>query len=168
MDWLDGVATMRKGAAIYVLPVMLVLVWSVAPLIRGSETLFQRDVFNTHLEKKWIQAEAMQEGRLPLIDSFRDGGQPHLGNPNTVSLYPDNLLFLVAPTFWAFNAHFWLHLLIAPFTFYWLARVWGLRSEAAWAAGVCYGTSGFFLSTMNLYNLVGAVTWTPALVAALL
>lgn len=159
---------MKRFVLIYVLPVVLALVWVMLPLIQGSDTLFMRDVFNTHLEKKWVQAEAMRQGYLPLVDPYRDGGQPHLGNPNTVPLYPDNVLYLLAPTWWAFNAHFWLHLLLAPFTFYALGRAWGLRREAAWAAAVCYGTSGYFLSNLNLYNLVAGTTWTPALVAALL
>jgi len=159
---------MKRFVLSYVLPVMLALVWVMLPLIQGSDTLFMRDVFNTHLEKKWVQAEAMREGYLPLVDPYRDGGQPHLGNPNTVPLYPDNVLYLLAPTIWAFNAHFWLHLLLVPCTFFALGRAWGLRREAAWAAAVCYGTSGYFLSNLNLYNLVAGTTWTPALVAALL
>ena len=120
----------------YVLPTVLLLLAAALPLISGGETLFLRDLFNTHLEMKWVQAEAMREGRLPLIDPYRAGGQPHLGNPNTVPLYPDNLLYLVAPLFWAFNAHLWLHLLLAPAAFYALARAWGLEREPAWASAV--------------------------------
>ena len=33
----------------------------VAPLIEGAGTLHLRDVFSTHLEPKWFQAEAMRE-----------------------------------------------------------------------------------------------------------
>jgi hypothetical protein len=144
---------------------LLVAVW---PLVAGGRTLYLRDAANTHLPAKWSQAEAMRDGRLPLIDPLRDGGQPALGNPNTVPLYPDNLLYLAAPTLWAFNAHFWLHLLLAPWAFFWLARVWGLGTRAAWAAGVCYVASGFFLSSLNLYNLVAGYALAPALVAAAL
>ena len=152
----------------YVLPVLVLILIAVAPLVLGGETLFLRDVFNTHLEMKWFQAQAMSEGRLPLIDPNRGGGQAHLGNPNTVALYPDNLLYLVTPPIWALNAHFWLHLLLAPFALSWLAREWGLERRAAWAAGVFFGLSGFFLSTLNLYNLVAPVTLAPALAAAVL
>lgn len=144
---------------------LLVAVW---PLLRGDRTLYLRDVANTHLPAKWAQAEAMREGRLPLIDPLRDGGQPALGNLNTVPLYPDNLIYLVAPTLWSFNAHFWLHLLVAPWAFFWLGRAWGLGRRAAWAAGVCYAASGFFLSSLNLYNLVAGYALAPALVAAAL
>ncbi len=159
---------MKRAMLRLMLPVLGILVWSMVPLIRGTETLYLRDVFNTHLEKKFVQSEAMKEGRLPIVDPLRDGGRPLLGNPNAVALYPDNALFLVSPFFWAFNAHFWLHLLIAPFTFYWMGRAWGLNRESSWIAGACYATSGFFLSTMNLYNLIGAVTWAPALIASFL
>ncbi len=158
----------RSFRLLYVLPTLLLLVAAVLPLVAGGETLFLRDLFNTHLEMKWAQAEAMRAGRLPLIDPCRAGGQPHLGNPNTVPLYPDNLLYLVAPVLWAFNAHLWLHLLLAPAAFYALARAWGLEREPAWAAGVLYAGSGFFLSNLNFYNLIGGVTLAPLLVAVTL
>ena len=151
---------------LYVLPTMLLLVAAALPLIAGGETLFLRDLLNAHLEMKWLQAESMRQGVLPLIDPFRAGGQPHLGNPNTVPLYPDNLLYLVAPLFWAFNAHLWLHLLLAPAAFYALARAWGLERRPAWAAAVVYAGSGFYLSNLNFYNLIGGVTLAPALIAA--
>lgn len=157
---------MKRFFLTFVLPCLLVIVWVTLPLIRGTDSLFLRDVFNTHLGKKWVQAEAMREGYLPVVDTYRDGGEPHLGNPNTVPLLPDNLLYLVAPTLWAFNAHFWLHLLLAPLTMFWLARVWGLDRQAAWAAGICYAASGFFISNLGFYNLVAGAAWTPAFVAA--
>jgi hypothetical protein len=147
---------------------LFVLLWVFLPLVRGTETLFLRDVFNAHLEMKWAQAEAMRDGYLPLIDVYRAGGQPLVGNLNAVPLYPDNLLYLVAPFFWAFNAHFWLHVLLAPFAMAWLGRAWRLSPRAAWAAGVCYGLSGFFLSNLAFYNLIAGATLAPALVAACL
>lgn len=152
----------------YVAPTVLLIVGAMLPLITGVETLYTRDVFSVHLEMKAFQAEAMRAGYLPLVDPYRGGGQPHLGNLNTVSLYPDNLLFLVGSTLWALNAHFWIHLVLAPFTFFWLGREWGLRAEAAWAAGVIYASSGFFLSNFNLYNLIGGAALAPAVVAATL
>ena len=152
----------------HVLPTMVLLLVAVWPLVTGERTLYLRDAANTHLPAKWSQAEAMRDGRLPVLDPLRDGGQPALGNPNTVPLYPDNLIYLVAPTLWAFNAHFWLHLLLAPWACFWLARVWGLGSRAAWAAGACYAASGFFLSSLNLYNLVAGYALAPALAAAAL
>lgn len=152
----------------WVVPALALLAVACLPLIAGERTLYLRDVFGTHLEMKWFQAEAMAEGRVPLVDPYRSGGQAHLGNPNTVPLYPTNLLYLVAPFFWSFNAHFWLHLLIAPISFYALARAWRLEREAAWMGGVAFAASGYFLSTLNLFNLVAPVALAPGLVAATL
>ena len=78
----------------YVVPTMLLLAGALLPVIVGVETLYTRDVFGVHLEMKAFQAEAMRSGYMPLIDPYRAGGQPHLGNLNTVPLYPDNLLIL--------------------------------------------------------------------------
>jgi hypothetical protein len=163
-----AVASASRFTFAYVLPTVALILVAVWPLVDGSRTLFFRDVLNTHLEMKWFQAEAMKEGALPLVDPYRAGGQPHVGNPNTVALYPDNLLYLVSDVFWALNAHFWLHLFLAPFTFFWLARSWGLKRESAWAGGVVYGSSGYLFSCLNLYNLIAAIAWAPALTAVFL
>lgn len=158
----------RRFALLYVLPTFVLLLLAIWPLVAGLETLFFRDVFNTHLEMKWWQSEAMRDGFMPLIDPYRAGGQPHLGNPNTVALYPSNLLYLFAPFLWAFNAHFWMHLLLAPVGAFWLARRLGLGRGGAWAAGVFYGASGYLLSNLNLYNLIAGAALIPAFAASIL
>ncbi len=153
---------------LYAAPLLVFLVWAMLPLIRGTETLYLRDVLNTHFPMKQAQAEAWRHGFCPVIDPYRAGGQPLSGNPNAVPFYPTNLLYLAGSTFWALNAHFWLHLLLAPFAFYWMARSWGLAREPAWAAALCYVVSGFYLSHLSFYNLIAAATLAPAFVAACL
>ncbi|MEE8524661.1 MAG: hypothetical protein V3T72_12075 [Thermoanaerobaculia bacterium] len=159
---------MQRFHLLYVAPTVLLLALATWPLISGDETLYIRDVLTGHYPMKVAQAEALRHGEMPLVDPYRAGGQPLLGNPNALPLYPDNLLYLVASPLWALNAHFWLHLLLAPFAAAWLGRAWGLRREAAWAVGVCYAASGFFLSLFNLYNLVAGAALAPAFIAACL
>ncbi|HTQ78790.1 MAG TPA: hypothetical protein VMM92_02255, partial [Thermoanaerobaculia bacterium] len=157
---------MKRFHLLYGAPLLLLLAWIALPLARGTETLFLRDTFNAHLPMKVAEAEALHRGTLPLIDPWRAGGQPLAGNPNAVPFYPDNLLYLVASPIWALNAHFWLHLLLAPFAFYWLARALGLGREGAWAGAVCYTASGYFLSHLSFYNLIAGAALGPAFVAA--
>ena len=152
----------------YATPLLLLLAWIALPLARGTDTFYLRDVLNTHMPMKWSQAEAMRAGYFPLIDPYRAGGQPLAGNPNAVPFYPTNLLYLVGSTLWALNAHFWVHLLLAPLAFFWLARSWGLAREPAWAAAVVYTAGGFYLSHLSFYNLIPAATLGPAFVAAAL
>jgi hypothetical protein len=158
----------RRFAALYVLPLMLLLAWLALPLARGTETLYMRDVLNAHLAMKWSEARALHQGYFPLLDPYRGGGQPLAGNPNAVPFYPTNAFLLWASPIWALNAHFWLHLLLAPVAFFWMARRWGLAREAAWAAAVCYTGSGFYLSHLSFYNLIAGATLAPALVGACL
>ena len=154
----------HTGLALSV-PLLLMLAIAVAPLVAGKRTLYLRDVTYTHLEMKWTQAMAMRAGTFPILDPYRGGGQALAGNPNAVPFYPTNVLYLVAPVFWALNAHFWIHLLLAPLACFWMSRRWGLSREGAWAAAACYSTSGFYLSHLSLYNLIPGATLTPALVA---
>jgi hypothetical protein len=158
----------RRGwfALLYAAPLVLLLLNVALPLIRGTETYVLRDVLNTHLEMKVAQAEAMRAGYFPLLDPYRAGGQPLAGNPNAVPFYPTNLLFLIGSPIWALHAQFWIHLLLAPFAFYWMARSWGLPREPAWAAAACYTLCGFYLSHLSFYNLIAGATLAPALVAA--
>ncbi len=162
------VGAVNRFRLTYVVPTFLLLGLAVWPLIRGTGTLYTRDVLTSHYPLKVSQAQFLRRGELPLIDPYRAGGQPLQGNPNALPLYPDNLLYIVGSPLWALNAHFWLHLLLAPVAFYWLGRAWGLRRPAAWAGGVFYATSGFFLSLLNLYNLVAGAALAPALIAACL
>lgn len=152
---------------LYVLPVLGLLAAALLPQIVGTGTLYLRDTLTSHYPLKASQALSLRQAELPLVDVHRGGGQPMLGNPNILPLYPTNLLYLVASPLWALNAHFWIHLLLAPFCFYLLGRVWGLSRPAAWAAGTCYALSGFMLSQLNFYNLVAGAALTPAFIAAM-
>jgi hypothetical protein len=165
---MESTENVRRRAWLYAAPLILLLLLAAAPLLRGTETLYLRDVLNTHFPMKTAQAAAMRDGYFPILEPHRAGGQPLAGNPNAVPFYPDNLLYLVGSTFWALNAHFWLHLLLAPFAFAWMARAWGLRRESAWAAAACWTVSGFYLSHLSFYNLIAGVTLAPAMVVACL
>ncbi|HVS16588.1 MAG TPA: hypothetical protein VMV46_21945 [Thermoanaerobaculia bacterium] len=151
--------------ALFLGPALVAVVIAMGPVISGEETFFYRDISHFHLQAKWSQVQAWSDGRLPFIDLPR-GGDTSLGNPNTVPLYPTNLLYAIAGFTWAFNAHFWLHLMLAPWAVYWLARTWGLRRPGAYCAGVAYALSGYYLSQFGFYNLVAGTALAPALVAS--
>ena len=159
---------MKRFALFFVAPTLALLLAAVAPLVLGTGTLYTRDVLSGHFAMKTGQALTAEEGGAALIDPYRGGGQPSMGNPNSLPLYPTNLLFRVASPWWSLNAHFWIHWLLAPFAGFWLGRAWGLTREGSWSVGVCYAGSGFLLSLFNLYNLISGAVLAPALVAAAL
>src|SRR5437763_1848502 len=73
---------------------------------------FHRDNFSTHYPIKVISASAFRAGEIPFWNPFDGGGQPLAGNPNTLTFYPDNVLYLVLPPHVAFNLHFLIHLVL--------------------------------------------------------
>ncbi len=152
----------------YFVPAYVLLLVTFLPLILGTETLFVRDVFNSHLPMKAHQAEALRDGYIPLVDLSRGAGQAALGNPNTSVLYPDTLLLRFFSPMWTLNVRFWVHVLLAPLFGMFLGRALGLSRGASWAMGVTYATGGFFYSQLNFHNLVAGAALTPAVVAGML
>jgi hypothetical protein len=150
------------------LPTLGLQLLVVGTLIIGIDTLTLRDVLATHLPMKQAEAQALRQGELPELDVHRGGGQPLLGNANGAPFYPTTVLYLLASPLWALNAHFWIHFLIAPWSFAWLARRLGCGRAAAWVGGAVYATGGWFLSQMSFYDLVPAAALAPAFIAACL
>ena len=145
---------------------VLVTVCFLSPLILGDRTLFFRDVGNFHWPVKLEQARAWNSGQTPHVDLWRGGGQPGIGNPNTTALYPSNGLLRGRDpdgVLWGFNAHFWLHLLLAPVLVAGWLRALGLRGAAPWVGAATFGGGGFVVSTLGFHNLVAYAVWIPAL-----
>jgi len=112
-----------------------------------------RDDFSTHYPIKVLSAHAFRAGELPYWNFADGGGQPLAGNPNTLTFYPDNVLYLFLPPHAAFNLHFILHLIAAWFAMRALTR-------SRWAAWV-YVLSGVAISATAFYNIVAAVALIP-------
>src|SRR5918999_1560047 len=70
---------------------------------------FYRDNLSTHYPIKVVSAEIFRSGEIPYWNFFDAGGQPLAGNPNTLTFYPDNVLYLFLPPHVAFNLHFLIH-----------------------------------------------------------
>ena len=153
---------------LFAAPALVALALVTVPLAGGGRTLVLRDVLNSHLALRASLGPAVRAGELPLIDPLRAGGQPLLGNPNTVAFYPDDLLLLVGSTLWQLNFHIVLHWWLALLAAFWLGRAWGLGREGAAGAATVYALSGFFVSQLNLFNAVAAAALAPAIMAAAL
>jgi hypothetical protein len=114
---------------------------------------FHRDNFSTHYPIKVISANAFRAGEIPYWNPFDDGGQPLAGNPNTLTFYPDNFLYLILPPHVAFNLHFLIHLILGWFAMRALTR----SPFAAWMLVL----SGIAVSAMSFYSLITAIAWIP-------
>jgi hypothetical protein len=114
---------------------------------------FFRDNFATHYPLKVLSAEAFRAFELPWWNFHDAGGQPLAGNPNALTFYPDNILYLFLPPHVAFNLHFLLHLAIG-----WVAMRALTRSRFA---ATVYLLSGVVISSTAFYNLVVYAAMIP-------
>src|SRR6476469_289676 len=120
-----------------------------AAFVSISGFFFYRDNFSTHYPIKALSAPSYRAFEVPYWNFADAGGQPLAGNPNTLTFYPDNVLYLVFPPHVAFNLHFLLHLAIAFLVMRALTR-------SDFAAAM-YAMSGIAVSATAFYNLIVAV-----------
>jgi len=114
---------------------------------------FFRDNFSTHYPIKVLSAAAFCAGEIPWWNFADGGGQPLAGNPNTLTFYPDNVLYLVLPAHVAFNLHFLIHLILGWFAMRSLTR----SRFGAWL----WILSGVAMSALSFYNLITAIALIP-------
>ena len=133
--------------------IFLLLLAACCSLLATFGFFFFRDNFSTHYPVKSVSARAFQSGEIPWWNFADGGGQPLAGNPNTLTFYPDNILYLFLPAHVAFNLHFLIHLVAGWFAMRALTR-------SPWCAWI-YVLSGVALSATVLYTLVTAVALIP-------
>ena len=91
---------------------IIILLTAGGSLLATFGFFFFRDNFSTHYPMKFVCAAAWRAGAIPWWNVTDGGGQPLAGNPNALTFYPDNVLYLLLPAHVAFNLHFLLHLVL--------------------------------------------------------
>ena len=84
-----------------VVPAVLVAIAATCIAVFGF--FYFRDNLGTHYPIKVISARIFRAGQIPWWNFYDGGGQPLAGNPNTLTFYPDNFLYLLLPAHVAFN-----------------------------------------------------------------
>jgi hypothetical protein len=133
-----------------------------------DQTFYFRDVSFFHYPLKKLVTEAYASGEWPLWNPYIQLGQPLLANPNTLALYPTQILFQILPFQFAFEMHFVLHCMLGGIATFYLARNLEFCRSSAFLAAVIYNFSGVTLSFVNLFNILPVVTFLPLLTLTLI
>jgi len=153
---------------------LLLLLPAACLLLSVFGFFYFRDNFTTHYPIKVLSQQAFRAGEIPWWNFADGGGQPLAGNPNTLTFYPDNVLYVLLPAHVAFNLHFLIHLVAAWFAMRALAGALVDRREAqadeiapratshapVFAAWL-YVLSGFAMSATAFYTLITALPLIP-------
>ena len=133
-----------------------------------DKTFFFRDVSFFHYPLKRLVTEAYSKGEWPLWNPYIQLGQPLLANPNTMALYPTQILFQVLPFQNAFELHFVLHCILSGIATFYLARALGFSLYSSFLSAAIYNFSGVTLSFVNLFNILPVVAFLPLLTLSLI
>ena len=121
------------------------------------------DIMNYHYPFSSYVADALKQGNLPLWCPYAYLGAPIFSDPSTGFWYPVNMLVYYV---FGFNAYvlkieYALHLIIAGFGMYRLAKHFTSNGKIAVAAGVVFPLSGFFVSSAALFSFTYSFAWLP-------
>lgn len=136
----------------------LALVFGV--LARPDRALATRDLPQFHLPLRASLAALVSEG-LPGWNPFVQGGQPLLSDPSYSAFYPPTwLVFLVSPAY-ALGLIVLLHVALAAWGAFRLARRLGCRPATAMLAASGFAGGGVFVSLVHAYTLLPGAAWLP-------
>jgi len=113
---------------------------------------------------------SLRQGTVPLWNPHQALGLPLLANSQSAPLYPPHwLLALPGPGSLATRLGWlaWLHLALAGFFAFLLARQLGCRPAAAAVAGVAWQLAGFNTMWLSLPSFLEVSCWLPLLLYAL-
>jgi hypothetical protein len=107
-------------------------------------------------------SEELHAGRIPFWTSHLWSGYPALADPQAGAWYPLNWpFFLLGVTPSMMEIENLLHVLIASFGAFFLAKALLDDSRAAIMAGLCYGLGGFFAGHASHTPMIQAAAWVP-------
>jgi hypothetical protein len=137
------------------------------PFFFGSVLLF-RDILQFVVPLQTVVARAFAEGRLPQWNPYKYGGTAILPELDAGVFYPPNLIFHVLAPARAATVFVLLHLPLAGFGTYLLARTLGLTRRSAAIAATGFVTSGYLLSMHGGHLYFASAAWLPLETALLL
>ncbi len=116
----------------------------------------------------FVRRSLIEFGEIPLWNPHTLGGTPFAADPLSGLYYPPLWLALILPPPLAFNILFFMHLALAGFGAFFLARAEGAGDAGALLAGIAFGGLPKLAAHVAAghLTLVLAVAWTPWLLLA--
>ncbi|HSP28225.1 MAG TPA: hypothetical protein VLN74_06720, partial [Ilumatobacteraceae bacterium] len=114
-----------------------------------------------------VTERALREWRLPILNDLIFAGVPHLGNPQTGSLYPAQLVNLLMGTNRAMGVIVTAHVLLMGVGMLLLARRLGLSTVGSTAAALVVTAAGSTLTKTVQFEQILVLAWVPLLLLAI-
>jgi len=135
----------------------------VSPLLFAGKIYYFRDFGRYYLPVKKYYLDRLAAGEFPLWIPAMNCGTPVHGELVHGLLYPGNVLLFAGDSV-GWGLYFAAHLLLAAVGMRALALRLGAAREGAFAAGLAFAGSGYFVSQLNHVPYATAAAWAPVIV----
>ncbi len=137
-----------------------------SPFLLAGKTFLLRDLWFFFYPGYVFYRESLLEGHLPLWNHYFACGEPFLADVERGVFYPLNLIYLILPVGHSMTILSAIHILLAGWGTYALARVWRLSVPASVFAAVGYAFSTATMTRIEFPSFLTGVAWYPVVLAA--
>jgi hypothetical protein len=133
-------------------------------IVLGGHLLLGSDFAAFYLGmKRFLLDEIWQHHTIPLWNPYVFGGMPFWAHFESTIFYPLDILFLFMSPEHAYGFTMCLHLIIAAWAMYFLARSLGMGHAAGFVSAIVYGFNGYIIPTMSKGQMfrMQAYIWIP-------
>lgn len=132
----------------------------------GQGFFYQRDIHLVWLPQVEAFVRSVLSGSWPVWDPSSGFGQPLWADPSAQVLYPWTWLNLVLRP-WVYYTLFGVgHVVLSGWATYALARRWEVSRGGSLLAAILWGSSGPYLSLVNLWHHFAGASWIPLVLLA--
>jgi len=107
-------------------------------------------------------AQSIKTGTIPFWNPYNFSGTPFLANPEITGFYPPFWLFFLLPLNQSFSIYFFIHIVFAAVSMYWLLRQY-TNKWGAFAGASIFALGGYFVARVYLGHpkFIDAAAWVP-------
>lgn len=129
--------------------------------LTSRQVFFMRDL--TYLFHPWraLSSQMLQQGEMPLWNSYQMGGMPFLANCQSAVLYPFTGAFAFFGFPYGLKFFHYFHYALAGIGFFLLCRVLKFRVLPSAAAGALFAFNGYALTRLEFLSVLGSYIWLP-------
>ena len=129
--------------------------------LTGEQVLGFKDLSRYFYPLRFLMAQQVGAGHLPLWDPFIFCGFPLLATLQVGFFYPPSVIHYLLPFDLAFNYYTILHYFLAACFMYFLLQHYRLSATASFFGGVVFAFSGYLLSVSNMNTSLSSAIWVP-------
>jgi len=150
----------RKDIFVFGIFFVLVIIFF-NQFLSGADILAYRDLSRYFYPLRFLMAEQVKAGLLPLWNPYIFCGFPLLATLQIGFFYPLTAIYYILPFGLAFNYYIILHYFLAASFMYIMLRYFRLGRWTGLYGGIMWTFSGYLLSVMSMNTTLSSVVWLP-------